>query len=124
MKRVMSMQHDDLVYLGHMLERAIRTGQYLQGVSKAEFDEHEVLRLAVRQLIQTIGESARHVSLEFQARHPEIAWRAMVGMRHRIVHDYLNVDDNLLWNVAMHDLPQLIDLLDLLVPPRYRLPAD
>ena len=118
------MQHDDLVYLGHMLERAQRAVQLLQAISKTEFEENETIRLAVRHLIQTIGEAARHVSPELQGRHPEIAWRAMVGMRHRIVHDYLNIDDDFVWNTATHELPRLIALLDPLVPAQFRLPAD
>jgi len=116
------MQHDDLVYLGHMLDRAKRAAVWLQGVSRAEFDDNEQLRVAVRHLIQTIGEAARHVSEDMRARHPEIPWHSMVGMRNRIVHDYAFVDDDTVWSTAVTELPELVGLLEPLVPARFRLP--
>ena len=41
-------------------------------------------------------------------------------MRHRIVHDYLNVDEDVVWEVVQSDLPQLVLILEGLVPPNYR----
>jgi uncharacterized protein with HEPN domain len=69
-----------------------------------EFEKNEALTLAVTHLLQTIGEAARRVSPEFQARHPEIPWRAIIGMRHRVVHDYLFVDLDIVWDVTTRDL--------------------
>lgn len=56
-----------------------------------EFDRDDNLRLAVVHLIQIIGEAARYVSEETQMEHANIPWSDVIGMRHRVVHDYLNI---------------------------------
>ena len=48
---------------------------------------------------------------------PQIPWRRVVGMRHRIVHDYMNIDEDILWEVATRSLPELVGLLKPIVPP-------
>jgi uncharacterized protein with HEPN domain len=67
-------------------------------------------------LIQTIGESARRVSSKFLAAHPEIPWSQIVGIRHKVVHDYMHVDFDIVWAVATIDLPPLIAQLKALAP--------
>jgi uncharacterized protein with HEPN domain len=74
---------------------------------KGAFDGDEAVRLALVHLIQTVGESAARVSGEFRSAHPEIPWMAIVGMRNKIVHDYLTVDYEVVWQTAIEDLPAL-----------------
>jgi uncharacterized protein with HEPN domain len=64
-----------------------------------------------------IGEAARQVSREFTTSHPEIPWENIVGMRHKIVHDYLGVDEDIVSQVVTEDLPKLVEALEPLVPP-------
>jgi uncharacterized protein with HEPN domain len=73
--------------------------------------------MALAHLIQTLGEAARRVSAEFQRSHPEIPWKQIIGMRHKVVHDYLHVDYDIVWAVATADLPPLILDLEKFVPP-------
>jgi uncharacterized protein with HEPN domain len=47
-----------------------------------------------------MGEAARRVSREFRDRHPQIPWAKVIGMRHEVVHDYLSVDCDLVWDVV------------------------
>lgn len=107
----------DVRYVGHMLDCARRIEQFLAGKSRADFDADEMLRLALIHLIQTIGEAARLVSPAFQSLHPAIPWSQIIGMRRRIVHDYLNVDYDIVWQVASVDIPPLIAALTPLAPP-------
>jgi uncharacterized protein with HEPN domain len=111
------MAKDDLRYVGHMVDCARRIEQFLTGKSRAEFDADEMLQLAVVHLLQTTGEAARLVSSEFRQRTPTIPWTQIVGMRHRIVHDYLNVDYDIAWEVATRDIARLIADLAPLLPP-------
>jgi hypothetical protein len=67
--------------------------------------------------VQVIGEAARHVSPEFTATHPETPWENIVGMRHKVAHDYLGVDEDIVWQVVTEDLPSLVRALEPLVPP-------
>ena len=59
-------------------------------------------------LIQISGKAARRVSPEFRQGHAGIPWTDSIGMRHVVVHDYLRVDEDIVWQVATADLPQLV----------------
>ena len=48
--------------------------------------------------------------------HPEINWTDIMGMRHRIVHDYTRVDYDRVWAAAIDDVPVLIEALAKFVP--------
>lgn len=111
------MPKDDLVYLGHMLEMARKAVAKTHGIQRGEFDQDENLRLALAHLIQIIGEAARHVSTELQQKHLEIPWSAIIGMRHKVVHDYLEVDEDIVWDVVTADLPSIVAALERIVPP-------
>lgn len=114
------MAKDDLVYVGHMLEMSLQACDIIANKGRSDYEREIVLRLALTHLIQVIGEAAQQVSGEFQDRHPQVPWREIIGMRHRIVHDYLNVDEDVVWEVVQKDLPQLVIVLEGIVPPGYR----
>jgi len=111
------MQRDDTVYLGHMLDMARKAADKVRGKSRADYDGDEVLRIVIAHLVQTIGEAAARVSAPTRERHRELPWKQITGIRHRIVHDYMDIDYDILWEVAMQDLPGLIAQLEKIVPP-------
>lgn len=108
-------QRDDQVYVGHMLDTANKAINFIQGVSREDFDNNELLRLSLTHLLQVIGEAARRVSQDFRASYPQILWKAIAGMRSKVVHDYLNVDEDVVWNTVRNDLPPLIVELERIV---------
>ena len=113
----------DLVYVGHMLDMARKAVSKTQGISRETYDADENLRLALIHLVQTIGEAGRQVSREFRDDHSDIRWADIIGMRHKVVHDYLGVDDDIVWQVVTEDLPQLVAALESIAsqtppPPR------
>jgi uncharacterized protein with HEPN domain len=87
------------------------------GLTRESYDGDENLRLALTHLVQVIGEAARHISHEFRDDHPEIPWTEIIGMRHKVVHDYLGVDEDIVWQVVTDDLPQLLPALVRLATP-------
>ncbi|MEQ1761320.1 MAG: HepT-like ribonuclease domain-containing protein [Vicinamibacterales bacterium] len=101
----------DAVYIGHMLDMASKATGKVRGLTREDFDKDENLRLALTRLVQVIGEAARQVSGECAARYPAVPWREIVGMRHKIVHDYLAVDEDVVWQVVTKDLPELVLML-------------
>jgi len=110
------MPRDDSVYVGHMLDTARKAAEKIRGVTRAQYDADENLRLALTHLLQVIGEAARGVSDEFRERNPGIPWQAIVGMRHRVVHDYLNVDEDVVWRTATNELMPLLRQLETIFP--------
>ena len=77
-----------------------------------EIENTEVLALALPHAVEIVGEAASRVSRPFCEAHPEIAWSAVTGMRHRIVHDYFAVDYERLCDTVRTDLPPLIAELE------------
>ncbi len=111
------MPSDDSVYVGHMLDMSKKATRLAQGKDQAEFGRDEALQLALAHLIQIIGEAARRVSPEFREAHPQIPWRAIVGMRHKIVHDYMEVDEDIVWDTVRHELLPLVTQLEAVIAP-------
>jgi len=111
------MGRDPTVYLVHMLETARRSVSSVAGCSSEAFAHDPTLRLAAERMIQIIGEAARRVPDDVRARHTDIPWRAIVAMRHKLVHDYFEADPDAVWSTIVHDLPPLIAQLERIVPP-------
>jgi uncharacterized protein with HEPN domain len=103
-----------------MLDISLQAQEILSGKDRTDYDQEIVLRLALTHLVQVIGEAAQQVSKEFQNLYEQVPWREIIGMRHRIVHDYLNVDEDVVWEVVQNDLPNLVNILDSIIPPSYR----
>ena len=57
--------------------------------------------------LEIIGEAAKKVPEDFRAAHPAVEWRAMAGMRDRLIHDYLGIDLELVWDVVQNRIPEL-----------------
>lgn len=62
---------------------------------------------AVVKNIEIIGEAANMLTAEFQISHPETPWKMIKGMRNYIVHEYFQIDSNVVWNVVTQNLPEL-----------------
>ena len=105
------MAKDDRVYAGHMLDLARKAKQLLGSKPRKAFDEDETLLLALTHLVQTFGEAARNVSPAFQDQHPDIPWKEIVGMRHKVVHDYLDINPDIVWHVVTEELDPIIEKL-------------
>ena len=109
------MSSNDLVYVGHMLDTARKVMEKVHGISREQFNQDENLRLALTHLLQVIGEAASRVSLQFCQSHPGVPWNAVVGMRHKVVHDYLNVDEEIVWDTADQEMLPLVTELERIV---------
>jgi len=97
---------DDRVYLVHILECIDRIDR---GVSagKAEFLASDLLQDAVIRNLQVLSESTQQLSAELKSRHSAVEWRKIADFRNRLVHDYLGVDLEIVWQVVERDLPGL-----------------
>ena len=106
----------DLSYIWDMRTASQEILEFMQGVSQAEFERNNQLRYAVERQLMVIGEAARHVSDEFQEQHPEIPWLQIIGQRNVLAHDYGEILVERVWLTATKSLPELLALLDQIVP--------
>ena len=110
------MWRDD-AYLLDMLLAAREVREHATDVAWQRFSEDRVLQNALMHLIQIIGEAACKISEEFRKSHREVPWTEIIGMRHRLVHEYFRIIPEKVWDVVQRDIPALIEALEPLVPP-------
>jgi uncharacterized protein with HEPN domain len=97
-------------YLQHILDAIDRATGYVAGMDLDAFQRDTRTQDAVIRSIEIVGEAANKTRLadpEFAARFPNVPWDVIYGMRNRIVHDYFEVDLEIVWQTVQQDLPAL-----------------
>jgi uncharacterized protein with HEPN domain len=74
---------------------------------RQEFLGSRLIQDAVLRNLQTMAESTQRLSDALRVAHPEIDWRRMAGFRNVLVHNYLGIDLDIVWEVVVRDLPDL-----------------
>ncbi|MFO1153858.1 MAG: HepT-like ribonuclease domain-containing protein [Rhodospirillales bacterium] len=106
----------DAALLLDMLLAARDASTFVVGMDLAAFMASRLHQNAVIRSLEIVGEAAGKVSPATQALHPEIPWREITGMRHRLIHGYAEVRLNLVWAVVEQHLGPLIAVLEPLIP--------
>ena len=102
----------DEIYLGEIKEFGQKIIGFTANLSYEQFLGDEKLQLAVVKLIENIGEVSRRLSESCRASHPGVDWRKAMAMRNRLVHDYMDVDLAIVFDVATHEVPLLLRSLE------------
>jgi uncharacterized protein with HEPN domain len=97
---------NDIAYLRHIQECIRRIEENTAG-GKERFMSSHTLQDAVLRNLQTLVESAQRLSDNLRAGHPEIEWRRIAAFRNVLVHDYLGIDLERIWEITRQDVPQL-----------------
>jgi uncharacterized protein with HEPN domain len=100
-----------------MLLAASDARSFVETLDQPQFNDSKLHQAAVIRCLEIIGEAAAKVSREFRDAHPDIEWREITGMRHRLIHNYADVRLDVVWDVLQDKLPRLIADLQPLVPP-------
>ncbi len=99
----------DNAYLADIVKAAQAIRRFVEGVSKEEFLANEEKYEAVNRKFEIIGEAARHLSPDARGAFPEVPWNLVCAMRNILIHDYDDVDLNIVWRTTQEDLPRLIE---------------
>jgi uncharacterized protein with HEPN domain len=105
------MPRSTLEYLRHIRDEAQYILRTTAGLSKEQFVNDETLKRAVVRSLEVMGEAAKQVPEDFRDQHPAISWRAISGMRDRLIHGYLAVNYNIVWETVTIKVPELSNQL-------------
>ncbi|CAN5818339.1 hypothetical protein BH11PLA1_BH11PLA1_22970 [soil metagenome] len=103
---------NDRERMQHMLDAALDVRAYVTARTRADLDHHSMLRRALVNALQVVGEAAARVSDEGRSRVPALPWGQIVATRHILVHVYWGIDADQIWNMAVEDVPALIGALE------------
>jgi uncharacterized protein with HEPN domain len=104
-----------LEYLRHILDEAEYLMDESQALTKDQFLQDGTLKRAFVRSIEIIGEASKKVSSDLKNQYPSVNWKAIAGMRDRLIHDYFGVDYEIVWDVVENKIPALHqDILEIL----------
>ncbi|MBU0729147.1 MAG: DUF86 domain-containing protein [Proteobacteria bacterium] len=96
----------DSVYLHHILDSIEKIETYSR-VGRETFMSTSHWQDAIIRNLEIIGEAVKRLSEDFKSNNPEIIWRDIAGLRDILIHQYMGVDLNTVWNVIENNLPEL-----------------
>ncbi len=118
------MHAEDRIRLLHMVEASQAAMRFVAGRQRSELQSDQMLLFAVLRAIEVMGEAANKVSEEVRIANENIPWKAIVGMRNRLIHAYFDVDTDMVWKTLQIELPAVLtNLKALLDQPEFSLDA-
>ncbi len=112
------MRKDDHIRLRHMLDAAKEAIEFAGGKNRKDLDSDRKLTLALVKDVEIIGEAAYQITEETRRALPQIPWEDIIGMRHRLVYAYFDINLDILWQTVQEDLPPLVRVLSKVLSER------
>ncbi len=101
-------------YLDDMLQYAKDIQAFVGAMTDKDFYADRKTHYAVIRCLEVIGEAAKMIPDDHRKRAPQLAWKQIAGTRDRLIHDYMDVDLFLVWNIVQHEIPRMIQHLETL----------
>ena len=101
-----SMRHESS-FLKDILAACEKMEAIVATTTEAAFLQDEIRPAALLHHLTVIGEAISRLSVPLRDRHPEVPWRKIIAVRHRIVHAYFDLDWQILWDASIEDIPKL-----------------
>lgn len=102
------MSEKHIQYLMHIRDECNYIVNTMKEVSsfKDLMDDEDKKRGIVRSL-EIIGEATKRIPADIKYKWNEMDWKAIAGMRDKLIHDYAEVDYDIVWNTVTHKIPEL-----------------
>jgi uncharacterized protein with HEPN domain len=93
--------------LEHIAEAIQRLQVHAGDLSEEELEQDVLRYYGIVKNIEIIGEAARMLTEQFKLEHPEVDWRSIGDMRNFLVHEYFQVDSEVVFSVIHNEIPEL-----------------
>jgi len=95
----------DIDYLQDILDSIEKIRKFIQDFNYTEFEKDDKTLYAVIRAIEIIGEAIKKIPNKIRNSYPNVPWREMAGMRDKLIHDYLGLNTEVVWETATNDIP-------------------
>lgn len=103
---------DDKIYIEHILRSIEKINTYLAYKNYQSFSDDFLTQDAVVRQLEIIGEATKRISRSLKEVNPDVPWADMAGMRDVLIHDYIDVDMDIVWKTATESITHLQNLLN------------
>ncbi len=103
------------LYVEDMRQFCLKVQAYTEGKDQAGFIQDGLTYDATLRNLELIGEAARHIPPDIQQSASDIPWRTLIAIRNRIIHGYLGLDNDILWDIITTEIPLLTEQLEQLL---------
>lgn len=94
-------------YLADILEAIDKAQSFIEGMGLHQFEKDEKTQFACIRALEIIGEAATKFPNSTHRKYPNIPWKEVIGMRNKLIHDYMGVNAHVVWKTIQEDLPEL-----------------
>jgi uncharacterized protein with HEPN domain len=101
------MSRSAIEYLNHILDETEYLLAQSRHINEESFKNNETLKRAFVRSLEIIGEAVKNLPEDFRNKHDEVDWRAIAGMRDRLIHSYFGVDYAIVWDAVVTKVPDL-----------------
>ena len=90
----------------HMLDALAQIAELRKGLSREQLRWHEGVTERILFNLMILGEAANNITREFAVINPDVDWKGIAGIRHKIVHDYADIDFDTIWDILQNDITE------------------
>ena len=102
------MYPSQLEFIKHIEDECLFLSKVTKGKTQAAMLDDEILSKALVRSLEIIGEASKKVNEHMRSKYPQIDWKAMAGMRDKLIHDYFGIDYDIVFNAIFSDIPDLL----------------
>jgi len=99
------------LYLEDMIDCCQKIIEYTSSLDMAVFKDNSLVYDATLRNLEILGEAAKNIPEDIRGRYPQVEWRKVSGLRDVLTHFYFGLEDETLWDVVHHKVPQLLPVL-------------
>ncbi len=98
---------DPKLFLIHILDNIEKIERDTGNLSENNFLRSDLIQDATVRRLEIIGEAVKKIPLDLRKSNPDMEWKAIAGMRDKLIHEYFGVDFKLIWRIIRKDIPKL-----------------